>query len=95
MDKKHMGSTLDSLLEEMGILKETQLLAQKKGIVRSIEDELRRQHVSKAALAKRMGTSRPQIDRLLDPENTSITLETLGKVAAALSLRLEVRLPPS
>jgi len=46
--------------------------------------------LTKKSLAKRMGTSRAAIDRLLDPENTSVTLNTLEKVALALSKRLKI-----
>jgi antitoxin HicB len=94
MKKRNIGSTLDSLLDEMGILAETQILAQKKGIVRAIEARLRDQGSSKAALARLMATSRPQVARLLDASNTSVTLETLARAAVALGLNLEVRLSP-
>lgn len=54
-------------------------------------DEL---HLGKAALAEAMATSRTLIDRLLDPENTSVTLATLAKVSSVLGLKLSVQLLP-
>jgi hypothetical protein len=94
MDRRNIGSTLDSLFEELGELEEINLLAQKKIIVRDLLDGMRRKHLSKATLASRMRTSRAQLDRLLDLANTSVTLATLAKAAAALALLLEVRLAP-
>ena len=95
MDKRNVGSTLDSLFEELGELAEVTLLAQKKLIVRDILERMRQRRVTKATLAGRMRTSRAQLDRLLDLENTSVTLATLARAAAALELVLEVRLAPA
>ena len=94
MNKQNIGSTLDSLLDEMGILEEAQLLAQKKGIVRAVEARMQRTHTTKVTLARRMRTSRAQLDRLLDPANTSVTLATVARASAAQELLLEVRLSP-
>jgi hypothetical protein len=53
---------------------------------------MRQEHLTKDALAKRMGTSRAALDRLLDPNNPSVTLVTLGKAACALQRTLHVEL---
>jgi DNA-binding phage protein len=92
--KKHpnIGSSLDDLLQEVGILEEVNAAALKRVIALQIEDEMRRRNISKSALAKRMHTSRMAVDRLLDASNGSVTLSTLGRVAAALGRRLSVEL---
>jgi antitoxin HicB len=92
--KKHpnIGSSLDDLLQEVGILEEINAAALKRVIALQIEDEMRRRNISKSALAKRMHTSRMAVDRLLDASNGSVTLSTLGRVAAALGRRLSVEL---
>ena len=94
MTKKHpnIGSSLDDLLEEKGILEEVNAAALKRVIALQIEDEMRRRKISKSDLAKRMHTSRMAVDRLLDTTNGSVTLSTLGRVASALGRRLSVEL---
>lgn len=94
MTKKHpnIGSSLDDLLEEKGILEEVNAAALKRVISLQIEDEMRRSKISKSDLAKRMHTSRMAVDRLLDTTNGSVTLSTLGRVASALGRRLSVEL---
>jgi antitoxin HicB len=94
MTKKHpnIGSSLDDLLKEKGILEEVNAAALKRVISLQIEDEMRRRKISKSALAKRMHTSRMAVDRLLDTTNGSVTLNTLGRVASALGRRLSVEL---
>jgi len=87
---KHIGSTLDSMFEETGDLDEVNLRAQKKGVVDAMRVRMERLSVSKAALARKMQTSRSQVERLLDPNDTSLTLATLGKASAALGMKVEV-----
>jgi DNA-binding Xre family transcriptional regulator len=62
----------------------------KRAVADQIEEELYKNKLTKTILANRMGTSRTAINRLLDPENTSVTLNTLEKVALALSKRLKI-----
>lgn len=94
MKKSHpnRGSTLDSFLEEAGIRAEVDAAAIKRVVALEIEDEMRRKHISKSELARRMHTSRMAIDRLLDTSNGSVTLSTLGRAAIALGRQLRVRL---
>jgi antitoxin HicB len=51
--------------------------------------------MTKTSVAKAMGTSRAAVDRLLDPENTSVTLNTLGKAASILGKRIKIELVES
>lgn len=90
--KKHHGSTFESFLAEDGILEEVNYTAAKKVIAAQIADAMKKQGLSKTAMAERMSTTRAQLDRLLDPDNDSVTLATLKRAAATLgkTLRLEL-----
>ena len=87
---KHIGSTLDSMFEETGEADEVNLRAQKKGVVAAVLGRMEKLSVTKAALARRMQTSRSQVERLLDPNDISLTLATLAKASAALGMKVEV-----
>ncbi len=86
----HLGSTLDDLLREDDALEEIEARAQKRVVARQLEKLMSDRGMTKAALASRMRTSRSALDRLLDPENASVTLYTLTSAARALGGRLEL-----
>ena len=86
MNNKHIGSTLESLFDDLGEGDEFRLGAQKMAFVIAAEQRMAALKLSKNALAKRLGTSRPAVDRLLDPTNTGLTLTTLGRATRALGL---------
>jgi len=88
----HIGSRLDDLLDDEGLLAEAQAIAIKRVIAFQFEQAMQQQHLSKAELARRMGTSRSALDRLLDPDNPSVTLLTLEKAAQALGQRIHIEL---
>ncbi len=92
LKQEHLGSTLDSLLADEGILEEVEAAATKYVIAFQIRQEMKRLHLTKSEMATRMGTSRPAVDRLLDPKNPSVTLSTLERAAAAVGMRLKVEL---
>ena len=92
LKQERLGSTLDSFLAEEGILEEVEAEVAKRVIALQIGREMKRLHISKSAMAKRMGTSRPAVDRLLDPANPSVTLSTLERAAVAVGMRLKVEL---
>lgn len=87
---KHIGSSFDDFLEEEGILAETEAVAIKRVIAYQLAQLMERQHISKTAMARQMKTSRSALDRLLDPQNTSITLQTLERAAHAIGKRLRI-----
>ena len=89
---KHIGSSFDDFLQEEGLLAEAEAMAVKRVIAHQIREEMAERHISKSALAGMMQTSRSSLDRLLDPENASITLITLESVALALGKKLKVQL---
>ena len=92
MEKKHVGSKLDDLLAEDGTLGAATETALKRVIAWQITEEMEQQSLSKTEMAKRMKTSRAALDRLLDPENPSVTLRTMDKAASVLGKRLRVQL---
>jgi antitoxin HicB len=92
MSKKHIGSTLDSFLDEMQIREETKLLAIKRTVALQLSQAMKRKRVSQSHLAKDMRTSRTLINRMLDPTDTGVTLATLARASQVLGLRLDIRL---
>ena len=92
MKHKHLGSSFDDFLEEEGIRAETEAAALKRVIAYRIEMEMKRANLSKSALAEKMHTSRSALDRLLDPSNVSVTLQTLERAALALGKNLKIEL---
>jgi hypothetical protein len=92
MKKKHLGSNFEDFLESEGMLEECRASAIKFKLARELARAMKGQKISKAQMAKRLKTSRSGIDRLLDPENTSITLNTMAKVASLLGKRIEFAL---
>lgn len=92
MKEEHIGSSLDDFLEEEGLLAESEAVAVKRVIAFQIAQLMGEMAISKSEMARRMGTSRAALDRLLDPTYESATLMTLEKAALALGKRLEFAL---
>jgi DNA-binding Xre family transcriptional regulator len=88
MKKKHIGSTLDSLFEELGETDEVTLLTQKKLLAAKIERAMVKKRITKTALAEAMSTSRTVVHRLLDPNDTGVTFATLCKASSVLGVKL-------
>jgi hypothetical protein len=91
--KGRIGSSFDDFLDEQGIRGRVEDMALKEIISDQIAMAMKAQRITKTAMARRMGTSRRQLDRLLDPSNQSVTLLTLRRAAAAVgrTLRVELR----
>jgi hypothetical protein len=92
MKNSHLGSSFDDFLVEEGILADAEVAAIKRVIAYQIEMEMKRAKLSKSAMAEKMRTSRTALDRLLDPTNVSVTLQTLEKAALALGKSLKIEL---
>jgi DNA-binding Xre family transcriptional regulator len=88
----HTGNTLDHYLTEEGILDEVSARAHKRLLMLQLADIMEESKMSKDGLAQRLQTSRSQVDSLLDPENTSITLELLERLARAVGRELKIEL---
>ena len=92
---KHRASDLRDLLREAGVLEQVEARAVKRALARKLVALAEEQSVTKSEMAARMKTSRAAVDRLLDPENTSVTLATLGKAARALGRKVNIELVPA
>jgi antitoxin HicB len=88
----HIGSSFDDFLDEENLLAEANEIAIKRVIAWQLQQEIESKHMSKTDIAKAMGTSRSAVDRLLDPNNTSVTLNTLSKAARILGKKIEIDL---
>jgi antitoxin HicB len=86
----HSGSTFDSFLETEGIREEVEAVAIKRVLAWQLEQAMRKQRKTKKAMAAQLRTSRSQLDRLLDPQNAAVTLDTMSRAARALGKRLVV-----
>jgi antitoxin HicB len=92
MANKHKGSDFDAFLKEEGLSAEAEAVAAKRVLAHQFEVAMKKRHLSKVSMAKRMQTSRSALDRLLDPENSSVTLQTLEKAATVLGKKLRISL---
>ena len=88
----HIGSDFDDLLREEGLLEEVQAAAVKRVLASELEKSMQEARLTKTAMARRMRTTRAQLDRLLNPENPSTTLATLVKAAQAVGKKLKIYL---
>ena len=86
------GSDFDSFLEEEGIRWEVEAVAVKRVLAWQLRQAMREQHKTKKAMAEELQTSRSQLDRLLDPSNTSVSLETIPRAAGVLGRRVVIRI---
>ncbi len=92
MGKRNVGSNFDDFLKEDDLLEETAAVAIKRVIAHQLLTLMKEQGLTKAEMARRMETSRAALDRLLDPDNSSVTLQTLQGAAAAVGGRLRIQL---
>jgi predicted XRE-type DNA-binding protein len=90
--EKNIGSSFDSWLRAEGLYEKANAGAIKRVLARQVEAAMKEQGVSKAEMARRMDTSRSALDRLLDPNNDSVTLATLQKAAAAIGREVRLEL---
>ena len=89
---KYIGSDFDDFLKEEGILEAVEVAALKSVLAYLLEKEMEEKIISHTEMAKKLGTSRSGLARLLDPKNQSVTLLSLNKVASLLGKKLEIRL---
>jgi antitoxin HicB len=90
--KGRIGSSFDEFLKDEGLYTEVTARAIKRVIVRQLDALMQDEGLTKSALARRMHTSRAQLDRLLDPDNESVTLATLTRAAQAVGRHLRMEL---
>ena len=96
MDKESNGriseETFDDFLAGQGLLEDAEEIAIKRVLAWQITEAMKAQGLTKTAMAARMRTDRRQLDRLLDPNNPSVTLGTLRRAASAVGRKLRVEL---
>ena len=92
MRPQHRGQPFSDFLDELGIREDVEAQAIKEILADQIRVAMANENLTKTAMAARMKTSRRALDRLLDPENTSVTLHTMQKAAAALGRRVHLSL---
>ena len=88
----HIGSDFDDFLRKEGLYAEVNAGAAKKLLALQLSQALEESNLTKTELAARMRTSRAVINRLLDPDNLALNLQTVSKAAAALGKKIEIRL---
>lgn len=92
MGKRNIGSNFDDFLNEEALLEVATATAMKRVIAWQIEQEMKKQKLTKSAMATKMHTSRAALNRLLDADDTSLTLTTLASAASALGKKIKVEL---
>jgi antitoxin HicB len=88
----HSGSTFGSFLEAEGIRDEVEAVAVKRVLAWQFQQAMRKRRKTKKAMAEELGTSRSQLDRLLDPQNIAVSLETITRAAGVLGKRLVIQI---
>lgn len=89
---KHIGSSFDDFLEEQGTIDECSAVAAKRVLAWQLTQEMEKNDVTRTELAQRMETSRASVNRLLDPNNPSVNLQTMERAARVLGRRLDIQL---
>jgi antitoxin HicB len=92
MNERHLGSGFDDFLAEEGLLEEAEAVATKRVLAFQIAQAMEERNLSKAAMARRMGTSRSSLERLLDPDVPSVTLLTIERAARVLGKRVRIEM---
>ena len=92
MKEKNIGSSFDEFLQDEGIYEEVTTAAVKRVLVRQLETAMEEKDLSKTEMARQMKTSRTALNRLLDPENEAVTLDTLQRAAAVVGRKVRVEL---
>ncbi|MDD2653368.1 MAG: XRE family transcriptional regulator [Sulfurimonas sp.] len=90
MKNKHIGSDFGDFLKEEGIYEEANDIAIKRVIAYQLEQEMKAQNITKTKMAQMMHTSRAVVNRLLSPDNSSLTLNTLEAATNALGKKLNI-----
>ena len=86
----HIGSSLDEFLKEEGIFEDATNYAVKRVLAWQVEKSMQEHGITKVEMARRMGTSRAHLDKLLDPENDKVQLDTVQRAATAIGRRIRL-----
>ena len=86
-----IGQDFDEFMKEQGLFEEAKEIASKRLVALQLEEEMKKQHISKVAMAKRLNTSRVAVDNVLNVSyNTS--LGTLERFASVLGKKVQISL---
>jgi antitoxin HicB len=88
----HTGSGFDDFLREEGLYEECNMLAIKRVLARQLAEEMKLKKITKTEMATKMQTSRAQLDRLLDPEKTGVSIDTIQRAASVVGRQLRIEL---
>ncbi len=88
--KSHVGGLFDDFLKEEGIYDDVQTTATKRVLAWQLTETMKKRKLTKVEMAKRMETSRAQVDRLLDPNNNRVTLTTLSRAGAIVGRKVKI-----
>ncbi|MES2664164.1 MAG: hypothetical protein V4629_12775 [Pseudomonadota bacterium] len=88
----HKGSSFDDFLKEEGIYEQCDTTALKRILAWKFEEAIKKENLTKKLMAEKMGTSRSQLDRLLDPNKTGVSLETMQRAASVMGRELRIDL---
>ena len=86
----HIGSSLEDFLKEEGLCEDATNHAVKRVLAWQVEKAMKEMGLTKTEMARRMGTSRAHLDRLLDPENDKVQLDTVQRAAEVVGKRLRL-----
>lgn len=90
--RSHAGSSFDDFLRDQGIYEEVTSVAAARVLAWQLRQQMNEQGLTKVEMARRMGTSRSQLDRLLKPNGAGVTLDTICRAAKAVNRELRVEL---
>ncbi len=88
-DNIHEGSSFDDFLKEEGIYEDCEEVGAKYAFVMQLQDEMEKLKLTKEELAKKIGTSRSALDRLLDPSKPS-NIRSLINAATAIGKHIRI-----
>ncbi len=88
----HVGSSLDDFMKEEGFFEEAGTQAIKEVIAWQLTEEMKEKGITKVRMAEMMKTSRNQLDRVLNPTDGNVTLETLQRAAQVLGRKVHLEL---
>jgi len=88
----HIGSSIDDFLDKQGIFEECEHQALKEILADQVRKAMENKSISKTEMAKKMQTSRRQLDRFLDPSISNVTLATMSKASRAVGRELHIAL---
>ncbi|MGE0109816.1 MAG: helix-turn-helix domain-containing protein [Bdellovibrionales bacterium] len=92
IEKGCVGSSFEDFLKDQDLYEAATEQAIKKVVAYQLAEKMKEQGITKVEMAKRLETSRAQLDRLLDPQNDKITIATLARAAKAVGRSLSIEL---